>query len=250
MKQEKKMSRITSCLLILLFCLPLLAGAATSQQDVLKSVATAVNMTFPNIPLKQVSATPVEGLYEIVTSKDDILYFFPSSGHLLAGELWSSQGQNLTRESIARMMTERLSQLPLDKAIKIGDGPNQVVEISDPDCPFCRDGSAFFSARDDVTRYVFLFPLDRIHPQAEAKSQFILSAEDQQTAYEDVFTGEYDSQPLPEFTDNGLLETHRQIARSIGVNSTPRYWINGQYISGTNLKEFEKLLDQGPAANQ
>lgn len=244
------MTRLVFYLLTLILCSPLLACAAPAQQENLQSVASALSMSFPNIPVKVIYATPVAGIYEVVTDKEEILYFAPSSGHILAGELWNNKGQSLTRESKARMMTEKLPLLPLDKAIKIGTGPNQVVEVSDPDCPFCRDGSAFFSAREDVTRYVFLYPLDRIHPQAEAKASFILSAEDQETAYEDVFSGEYDKQPLPEFVDNGLLATHRELARKIGINSTPQYWINGKYISGTNLKEFEKLLDQSPAAKQ
>jgi len=241
------MFRYAPLILVLILCLPLVACATAAQQNNLQPVEQALKMSFPSIPLEQVNPTPINGMYEVVTQKEEILYFFPSTGHIMAGELWSNQGINLTRESKARRMTDKLALLPLDKAIKIGDGPNQVVEVSDPDCPFCRDGSAFFSARDDVTRYVFLFPLDRIHPQAEAKSKFILSAEDQEDAYEAVFSGEYDDQPLPEFKDNGLLEEHRKIASSIGINSTPRYWINGKYISGTNLKKFEEILDQGPA---
>jgi len=241
------MFRSVPLILVLLLWLPLLACATTAQQNNLQPVEQALQMSYPNIPLEQVNPTPIEGMYEVVTKKEEILYFFPRTGHIMAGELWSNQGINLTRESKARRMTDKLALLPLDKAIKIGDGPNQVIEVSDPDCPFCRDGSAFFSARDDVTRYVFLFPLDRIHPQAEAKSKFILSAEDQEDAYEAVFSGEYDDQPLPEFKDNGLLDEHREIANSIGINSTPRYWINGKYISGTNLKKFEEILDQGPA---
>ncbi|WP_303722079.1 DsbC family protein [Malonomonas rubra] len=245
------MSRLVFSLLILFLYSPLAACAApVDTNDQLKSVASALRMTFPNIPLQQVHETPVEGVYEIVTQKNEILYFAPRSGHIFAGELWNSQGKNLTRESQARMMTEKLALLPLDKAIKIGDGPNQVVEVSDPDCPFCRDGSAFFSGREDVTRYIFLYPLERIHPQAEAKARFILSSEDQEGAYEDVFSGAYDKQPLPEFKDNGMLDTHREIARSIGIHSTPQYWINGKYISGTNLEKLEEMLDQGPAEKQ
>jgi len=244
------MARLTLSLLTLILYSPLLACAATGQSDELKSVANALNMSFPTVDMQQVDTTPVEGIYEIVTNKGEILYFAPRSGHILTGEMWSNRGQNLTRESKARMMTDKLALLPLDKAIKIGDGPNQVVEISDPDCPFCRDGSAFFSARDDVTRYIFLYPLDRLHPQAEAKSKFILSAKDQEIAYEDVFCGDYDKQPLPKFEDNGLLDIHRLAARNIGINSTPQYWINGKYISGTNLKKFADMLDQGPSSKQ
>ncbi len=233
---------------ILLLAVSLLSspafGAENGSGNQYQAVASALSMSYPNIPLQKINATPIEGIYEVITQKDEILYFAPRTGHILVGELWSSVGHNLTRESKSRLMSAKLDQFPLDRALKIGDGPNQVIEVSDPDCPFCRDGSAFFAAREDVTRYIFLYPLSRIHPQAEAKSRYILSAEDPEAAYEEVFSGEYDQQPLPEFKDNGLLDVHQQVVRKVGINSTPRYWINGSYVSGTNLKEFEKRLNR------
>jgi thiol:disulfide interchange protein DsbC len=244
------MSRFVLCLFCLSLFLPIvaLADPASEAQGAqlvqLKAVATALALAFPNIPLKQLSATPIEGIYEIIAQNDEILYFAPGSGHIFVGEIWNTSGQNLTRESKNRLMTAKLALLPLDIALKIGNGPNQVVEVSDPDCPFCRDGSAFFSGRADVTRYIFLFPLDKIHPQAEAKARYILSAEDPEAAYEEVFSGAYDKQPLPEFKDNGRLDSHREIAQKIGINSTPRYWINGSFVSGSNFKEFEKMLNK------
>ncbi len=231
-------------LLVLILVSALPAAAVPLKQAQLDQVATALKMSYPQIPLKQINPTPIDGLFEVVTQKDEILYFASRTGHLIVGEIWTNAGQNLTRASHARIMTEKLDLFPLDKALKIGEGPNQVIEIADPDCPFCREGSAFFSARTDVTRYVFLFPLERIHPKAAAKSRYILSAEDPEAAYEAVFSGEYDNQPLPEFTDNGLLDTHKQIVDKVGINGTPRYWINGEYISGTNLKKFEERLNR------
>ena len=235
-------------IILCLFCLPLLLPAAVSaaalQPEETSAVTTALQMAFPSIPLQQVNATPIDGIYEIVTTKGEILYFASRSGHIFVGEIWSNQGKNLTRDSKNRMMTGKLDQLPLEQALKIGDGPNQVVEVSDPDCPFCRDGSAFFSAREDVTRYIFLYPLDKLHPKADAKARYILSAEDPEGAYEEVFNGDWDKQPLPEFKDNGQLDSHRKIVKNIGINSTPRYWINGKFVSGSNLKEFDKLLDK------
>lgn len=238
------MLRLFICLLFLVLTGPLLAGAVPLKQSPLDRVATALKMSYPQIPLKQLNPTPIEGIFEVITQKDEILYFASRTGHLFVGEIWNNAGQNLTRESHSRLMTKKLALFPLDKALKIGDGPNTVIEVADPDCPFCREGSAFFSTRDDVTRYVFLYPLERIHPQADAKSRYILSAEDPETAYEEVFSGEYDQKPLPEFKDNGLLDTHKQIVRKVGINSTPRYWINGEYISGTNLKKFEEQLNR------
>ncbi len=222
---------------------PQIAAAAPLKQSQLDSVKTALQMSYPQIPLKQLNPTPLEGIFEVITEKDEILYFASRSGHLIVGEVWNNSGLNLTRESRNRLMTDKLSMFPLDKALKIGDGPNTVIEVADPDCPFCREGSAFFSAREDVTRYIFLFPLERIHPKAADKSRYILSSEDPETAYEEVFSGDYDKKPLPEFKDNGQLAIHQQIVRKVGINSTPRYWINGEYVSGTNLKKFEEKLN-------
>lgn len=232
---------VVRVLLVVLCLLPLSAWAEQNQES---AVAAALRMSYPNIPLREVNETPVEGIYEIVTTKDEILYFAPRSGHIFVGELWNSSGQNLTRASYNRLMSEKLADFPLDKALKIGDGPNQVVEISDPDCPFCREGSAFFAGRDDVTRYVFLFPLSKLHPQAEQKARYILSAADPAAAYEEVFSGAYDDKPLPEFKDNGRLDEQREIAARAGIHSTPRYWINGHFVAGNNPQEFTKLLDR------
>ncbi len=160
------------------------------------------------------------------------------------GELWSAKGRNLTRDSKSRRLSAKQGMFPLDLALKIGNGPNQVIEVTDPDCPFCRKSSEFFAAREDITRYVFLFPLDKLHPQADAKARYILSSNDREAAYEDVFSGMYDNQPLPPFKDNGLLNQHRRIAAQVGINGTPQFWINGQHVSGFNPKQFETLLNK------
>ena len=236
------MSRIYG--LVLLFCLLLPLPLSAAQDAQLNGVATALGLYYPNIPLKEVHPTPIEGVYEIITRKDEVIYFAPRTGNLLVGELWDSSGRNLTRETQDRLMSEKASLFPLDKAIKIGSGPNQVIEVSDPDCPFCREGSAFFAGRQDVTRYIFLYPLSKIHPQAEAKARYILSAPDPAEAYEEVFSGAFDKKPLPAFKDNGLLDEQHKILQEVGIHSTPQYWINGHHVSGTNQPQFEQLLDR------
>jgi thiol:disulfide interchange protein DsbC len=81
-----------------------------------------------------------------------------------------------------------------------------------------------------------------IHPKSRLKAQYILSAEDPQTAYEEVFSGKYDKEPLPEFKDNGWLERQAQAIETLGVNSTPSFWVNGTYVSGSNLRLISQLL--------
>ncbi|PLX90995.1 MAG: protein-disulfide isomerase [Desulfuromonas sp.] len=230
----------------LIFCCLSLFTSATLSMAAADNppggVAAALGMNFPNIQPQRIAPTPVPGLYEILLPNEEILYFNPQSGHLIAGEIWTKDARNLTRESKAELMTAKIGMFPLEKAIKIGNGPNQVIEVVDPDCPFCREGSAFFAGRDDVTRYVFLLPLERIHPNVTEKARYILSAEDPILAYEEAMGGRFDNEPVPEFKDNGLLDEHLEIARKVGLNGTPKFWINGKFVSGNNLDAIKKLL--------
>lgn len=237
------MSRYILSLLLLLSFLSM-SACAVQQQELSNDVSASLSTHYPQVKYQQINPTPVAGIYEIVVENGEIIYFAPASGHMFFGELWTADARNLTQDSKNKRMTSMLKVFPLALAVKIGDGPNQVIEVTDPDCPFCRHGSDFFAGRDDVTRYVFLFPLDKLHPQAAAKARYILAAEDQELAYEEVFSGKYDSQPVPDVNDNGLLDQHRKIAHKIGITGTPQFWINGQHVSGFNPQQFEKLLNK------
>jgi len=235
---------LLSCsLLLVLLAAPRLVSAASEPG--FAAIESSLGMYFPQVQAKRIAATPLPGLYEILLPNEEILYFSPQTGHLIAGQVYSSEGRNLTRDRKAELMTAKVGMFPLDKAIKIGNGPNTVIEVADPDCPFCREGSAFFSERKDVTRYIFLFPLERIHPEAANKARFILSSVDPILSYEEAMGGRFDSEPVPPFKDNGLLDDHIAVAKAVGITGTPKYWINGQFVSGNNLQEIEKLLDAG-----
>ena len=230
--------------ILLLALLPLPAIAADGTDQGAAAAAASLRMTFPQMQFDEVHPTPIEGIYE-VTAGDKILYFAPRSQHLIFGEIWNAQGQSLTRERQAQLMAGKIGDIPLDKALKIGDGPHTVIEVTDPDCPFCRKGSEFLDTRSDVTRYIFFNPL-KMHPDAEPKSRYILSAENPVEAYEDVMSGRYDDQPLPEFEDNDLLEAHKKVVDALGVKGTPKYWIDGTFLSGADIETMKKLLGPEP----
>ena len=232
-------------LLFALLCFAAPSFAAADSQSASPEVVKALKKYYPGLNYEQINPTPLSGIFEIVAQGkqgSEVVYFSPATGHLIFGEIWSADRKNLTRETLSRLMAEKVDLFQLDKAIKIGNGPHKVIEVTDPDCPFCRKGSAYFAGRDDITRYVFLFPLTRLHPKAEAKARYILSAENQAEAYEEVFSGAFDNDPLPEFKDNGLLELHRDIATKVGVTGTPQYWIEGHHINGFNPQMVEKII--------
>lgn len=222
--------------LLLVLLLPLAAGATTEE------IAQKLRKDYPNLNFQQVTPGPIDGVYQVVADQSEIIYYVPATGYLLTGEFWTPDSVNLTQQAKADLMTQKVSLFPLSKAIVIGNGPHQVIEVVDPDCPYCREGSAFFAGRKDVTRYVFLFPLN-IHPQAAAKAAYILSSAEPEFAYEEVMGGAYDQQPLPEFKDNGLLREHQQLGQKLGIHGTPQYWIDGRYVPGSSLQKIAQMLD-------
>lgn len=237
-------------LMAFVFCtlsLPGQASAAQNTDDGVRAATASLKMAFPRLEFDSIHPTPIDGIYEVV-SGERIIYFVPRTQHLIHGEIWDTQGQSLTRTRQAQMMADRIKDIPLDQALKIGDGKNIVIEVTDPDCPFCRKGSEFLSARSDVTRYIFFLPLTRIHPEAEAKVRFILSSDNPAEAYEDVMRGRYDGRPVPAFTDNRQLEKHLKVVQELGVRGTPKFWINGTYISGADLQLMEQLLNASKPA--
>jgi thiol:disulfide interchange protein DsbC len=225
-------------LVSLLWILP--SGTGCADDNAPPKVVDQLKQTYPKLEFQQVFTSPIVGLYEVI-SGNKVLYFAPATGHMLVGDMWDKEGENLSKARIGKIMGEKLKDLPMDKSIKIGNGKNIVIEITDPDCPYCRKASEFFAKRTDVTRYIFFLPLG-MHPRAEEKVHFILSAENPAEAYEDAMSGRYDEGPLPAFKDNGVFESHKAATDLLGLNGTPNFWINGTYLAGANLQAIEKLL--------
>lgn len=242
---------IPGLLVALLLLLPLPGFAdgtkapAKAEKDAIRA---ALNRDFPQIgdDILEINPTPIPDLYEIWARKG-LLYYFPKQGYIFVGQLYDKEGTNLTQKTLDRLVKKKLAALPLDKALKIGSGKNTVIEFTDPDCPYCRRGAAYFANRHDVTRYIFLYPLP-MHKNAMEKARFILSSTDPAKTYEEVMAGQYDKTKLPEFKDNGKAAEQKAIGEKFGIRSTPVYFVNGQQVNGANTEALDKLLGGTPAA--
>jgi len=228
-----------------LLALFLLFFAARAFAQSAAEVETSIQKQFPGLKVEAVNKTEIEGLYEVLL-QDSIVYYHPKSGMTLLGELFSKDGVSLTALRKAERSAAKIKDLPLEKAIKIGNGQHTVIEVVDPDCPFCRKTAAFFQKRSDVTQYVYLFPIKELHPDAERKAQYILCAEDRKKAYEEVLSGKLDDQDFtlcksPEVQD--LLAEHQRIGQRLGVRGTPTLWVDGEFVPGADLPRIVKLLE-------
>jgi len=212
--------------------------AATPEESFKKS--------FPQYKLDSIAPTAVPGVYEIVV-QGKIAYYAPGPEYLFVGSIITPDGKNFTQERIMEIQAKKFKDLPLDRALKIGSGPNTVIEITDPDCPFCRKAATFFAGRNDVTRYVFFYPIASLHPNAEAKVRQIFCTEDRAKAYEEAMAGKLDDMkftPCKNSEADELLKAHKEIGDRVGVmgTGTPLFLINGQVVNGANIPLIEKIL--------
>jgi thiol:disulfide interchange protein DsbC len=207
----------------------------------------AFKKAYPNVPYDSIKPSPIKGMYE-VSKGVDIIYFFEDPGLLFVGEILDNTGKSLTDERKMQMIVQNVKKVPLDKALKIGDGKNTVIEFTDPDCPYCRRAASFFEGRKDVTQYIFFFPLPS-NKDAENKIKYIFCSADRAKAYHDAMKGKLDTQKYtvckkPEAAE--LLNLHKEVGSKIGVGGTPMFIINGkELIVGANFPAIEAALGTG-----
>ncbi len=226
----------------MVFCV--IAGFATLGRCE-DTAAKALTEMFPNLKFDSVGPSRIKGLYEVV-SGTKIAYFSPDQGILIIGQMVDKSGKDLTSERIGEIMVQKAKDMPLDKAVKTGSGKHTVIEITDPDCPYCRKGAAFFATRTDVTKYTFLFPLP-MHPDAQNKSRYILCAKDRPATLESVMEGKIDGQKYEACKADDveeLLKLHKSVADKMGVTGTPFYIVDGQPVTGIDTKKIEQILSK------
>jgi len=238
------MKILFSVMLIML----LITGAVNSAAA--GALEDAFKKSFPRIPAERFSETPIKGVYEVQVG-NEILYYAPESDCLLLGDMFTKEGKNLTQEKIRelvaakeKIVAAKAKNLPLDQAIKIGKGPQRVIEVTDPDCPYCRKASAFFSGRSDVTRYIFFSSLP-FHKDAEMKVRYILCAKDSGKAYEEAMTGKLDDmkfKPCKDARSEETLRKHKEITAQLGLSGTPFFLVGDQAVFGANIPRIESLL--------
>ena len=219
---------------LLIFSASSMANSSSPEEMFKKS--------FPNRSFETISPTAIKGIYEIYTG-NQLFYYAPDSEILIYGNIVTKEGYSLTRESFLKKMAVKMSQLPLESALKISDGKNVIVEFIDPDCFHCRESYKFFSQRKDVTIYAFFYPLS---PASEKKIRHILCAKDQLKAYDEAMSGKLDNNAkLNVCTDKKAedsLKLYKKLAAQIGITSTPFFYIKGQAIAGFEAPVFEQLL--------
>ncbi|OTG83938.1 DsbC family protein [Acinetobacter sp. ANC 4648] len=223
-------------------CLSLLAFTAAHAD--IKTVEQNLKKNFPEIAVKSVNSSPIKDIYEvymggrIVYTNDDAKYFF-------VGNLIDLKAQKNITEEREQVLTQiDVKKLPLDQAIKQvkGNGERIIYLFSDPDCPYCQKLEHELLQVDNVTIYLFLYPITSLHPNSAQISEQIWCAKDQYQAWQDYLLNK--KAPQKTMSCNTPVNKNIQLAKTLAIDGTPTFFLkDGRKISGArSAAEIELLL--------
>ena len=221
--------------------LALAIGAARADEEAIRK---AVQAKFPRATVQSVTKLPYLGLYEIVI-ENDILYTDENFEYVIDGNIIETQnGRNFTEERKRKLAVIPFDDLPLDLAFKRvkGKGERKMAVFSDPDCPFCKRIEQDLAKLDNVTIYMFLYPIESLHPQAGDKAKRIWCSPDKVKAWEDYMNKGVTPTAAPN-CDNPVDKLAKYGAQH-RINGTPTLvFANGERVPGAiNAAQIEKLL--------
>lgn len=218
----------------------------SAEQGNIKDKLTA---KFPNLGKVEIQKTQVGELYEVKT-QEGIIY---TDGEVwVVGNIIDFDGNNLTKQkedklgAVAGIDPSLVEKLDLSKAFKIGNGKHQVILITDPECPWCRQAEDILKG-GDITQYVFFAPMEKVqtqqgekdfHKKARPLALNILcsDAKDQVRVYRETFEGKFDSLKNLKSCDAGIaaLNTTKNLAEELVPYTRPIVIVDGRVILGAD----------------
>lgn len=214
------------------------------------TVRKAFNARFPKAQVQSVTKLPMLGLYEIVV-EGEVLYADENFEYLIDGSLISIKNMtNLTEQRKRKLSAIDFNELPLDLAFKKvkGTGARKLAVFSDPDCPFCKRVEGDLAKLDNVTIYMFLYPIESLHPNAPAVSKRIWCSPDKVKAWDDYM--QRGTQPPSNGDCANPVDKIVEFGRKKAINGTPTLiFQNGERVPGAiSAEQIEKYLG-GSAVN-
>ena len=223
----------------------LAAGTAFADEAQIRKVVEARL----GVKVEGVQPGPL-GLYEVrfrSSGGTRIVYTDANATHIFLGKIYETQNErDVTGERLRKLNAIKFDALPLEQAVKIqrGNGKRVMAMSSDPYCPACKSFERTLQEVDDITIYVFMFPV--IRPELAEQSKAVWCSPDRAKAWLDVALR--GKPPAAKPACANPVEKNLELGRSLGVNSTPTLVLgNGERVTGALSKaDLTDLLDAKP----
>ncbi len=227
----------------------LFTGATTNPNVVDATLKATLEQRLGVKNIDSLTRVPFGGLIEVRIGTD-IVYTDPKGEFLFVGNVINSRTmENITRarvEGLVAAATPKVdfSELPLDSAIKYvkGNGKRRLAVFADPNCTFCKRFEVTLQEVDDVTIYVFLYPI--LGPDSVVKSKAIWCSPDRAKAWLDwMLSGTIPTGPT---NCRNPIDNITALGRLWRVTATPTVvFSNGRRLPGAlPLENLKRLIDQ------
>ena len=164
----------------------LLAGFSAIAGASEATVKAEMQKKYPDIQVESVTKTPLAGIYEVFAG-GQLIYADEKAAYLFVnGNLIDTDKKlNLTEERMNQLTAMKFEQLPLSLAFKKvkGKGTRKLAYFGDPNCGYCKRFEQGLTKIEDVTIYVFLYPV--LGPDSLQKSKSIWCSKDRAKAWDD-----------------------------------------------------------------
>jgi thiol:disulfide interchange protein DsbC len=188
------------------------------------------------------------GLWEVRFRSDEgvrIVYTDATASHIIFGTIYETKGdKDLTEERLRKLNAIKFDSLPLAQAVKVqrGNGKRVLVMFSDPYCPYCKKFEQTLQQIDDITVYVFMFPV--IKPDLADHSRAVWCSPDKPKAWLDLALR--GKPPAASTSCENPVAKNLELGHKLGVNSTPTlYLANGERVAGAlSPADLREMLDK------
>jgi len=228
-----------------LICTLTLSQAAWAQEDVIRK----------NLPLRlpqfkqidEVRKSEIPGLYEVRVDGSEIYYTDAKADFLIEGSLIDTRNKrNLTEERVEKLTAIKFDSLPLKDAFTVvrGNGERKMAVFEDPNCGYCKRFERDLQKVDNVTIYMFLYPI--LGADSVEKSKAIWCAKDRSAAWLDWMLREQPASSGAGGCDATALSRNVELGRKYKINGTPTLlFTNGSRVPGAvDAKKVEQMLVQ------
>lgn len=224
------------------FSLPALADETQIRQ--------AVEAKLDGVKVDGVQATPIPGVFEVRFQSRDgpqIVYSDAQGTYLFTGHLIDAKSdRDLTEERLQKLTAIDFGSLPLDLAVKVqrGNGKRVLAMFTDPYCPYCRRLEQTLLQLDDITVYVFMYPV--IRPDNADHSRAVWCSKDRAKAWLDLAAADKPKVPAAAANCANPVDRVLELGRSLRVRSTPTlYFANGERAEGgMQIGQMRAKLDE------
>jgi thiol:disulfide interchange protein DsbC len=232
-------------LLLLIAAVALCSAALADEAELRRTLEPKLGVQIDGI-----EPGPVPGLYEVRYRSPQgvqVIYVDATGNYVIQGKIYDLRAErDLTEERLRKLNAIKFESLPLDLAVKIqrGDGKRVLAMFSDPYCPACRQFERALAQVDNVTIYVFMYPV--IRPENTDHSRMVWCSPDRAKAWLELAAAPKPKVPNAAKSCGDPVDKVLKLGRSLAVNSTPTLILaNGERVSGgLSPEDLKDLLEQ------